>query len=257
MVRKSVLWSHKILISWFCALPCSVARERNFSPNYHSTKMHNKKSITFFAFLRQSLAVIWTLKPLLKHLFGASNFSQKLSKQISQQLRPGARTAWLRGRGRNKFWGAREVSLCEFEGARGHEKFIRVWIKRKRWRPTKKKVFSSKISTNSSCRLKILAMFHEFLSKDQKKSSSSQNFYEIQCVSTKITKIRAVNTNLGVFLGLNLHSNSPEPVNFFGAPSSLGEAQAVIWGGTAPECPLVAPGLQQLNTSTKWLKISN
>ena len=34
------------------------------------------------------------------------------------------------GVGRNKFWGAREVYLYEFEGARGHEKFIRVWIKR-------------------------------------------------------------------------------------------------------------------------------
>ena len=41
-----------------------------------------------------------------------------------------------------------------------------------------------------------------------------------------------------------MHSSSPEPVNFFGAQSSLGGAQfsfegaqAVIWGGTAPECP--------------------
>ena len=49
----------------------------------------------------------------------------------------------------------------------------------------------------------------------------SRNFYEIRCESTKITKIRVVNTNLGVF-GLDFHSNSPEPVNFFGAQSSLG-----------------------------------
>ena len=33
----------------------------------------------------------------------------------------------------------------------------------------KKKVFSSKISTNSGFHLKILAIFHEFLSEDQKK----------------------------------------------------------------------------------------
>ena len=86
---------------------------------------------------------------------------------------------------------------------------------------TKKKVFSSKISTNSGYRLKILAIFHEFLSEDQKKRSSSQKFYEIRCESTKITKIRAVNTNLGVLV-LDLHSNRPEPVNFFRAQSSLG-----------------------------------
>ena len=53
----------------------------------------------------------------------------------------------------------------------------------------------------------------------------------------------------GSLLGLDLHSNSHEPVNFFGAQSSLGRhnfrlgAQAVIWGGTVPECPPVAPGL--------------
>ena len=34
---------------------------------------------------------------------------------------------------------------------------------------TKKKVFSSKISTNSGYRLKILAIFHKFSSEDQKK----------------------------------------------------------------------------------------
>ena len=33
----------------------------------------------------------------------------------------------------------------------------------------KKKAFSSKISTNSGHRLKILAIFHEFLSVEQKK----------------------------------------------------------------------------------------
>ena len=72
--------------------------------------------------------------------------------------------------------------------------------------------------------------FHKFWSSSQnscdfsrilkcrtkKKRSSSQKFYEIRCESTKITKVRAVNTNLGV-LGLDLHFNSPEPVNFFGA----------------------------------------
>ena len=133
----------------------------------------------------------------------------------------------------------------------------------------KKKVFSSKISTNSSYRLKILAFFHEFFSEDQKKNkktkrSSSKNSYEIRCESAKITKIRAANTNLGV-LGLDLHCNSPEPVYYFGAQSSLGGAQfsfggaqfsfggaqAVIWGGTVLKCPPVAPGLCPLDFEEK------
>ena len=109
--------------------------------------------------------------------------------------------------------------------------------------------------------------FHKFWSSSQnscdfsrilkcrtkKKRSSSQKFYEIRCESTKITKIRVVNTNLGV-LGLDLHFNSPEPVNFFGAQSSLGGAQfsfgghkQSFGGGMAPECPPVAPGLGRLN----------
>ena len=39
----------------------------------------------------------------------------------------------------------------------------------------------------------------------------------------------AVNTNLGI-LGLDLHSNSPQPVNFFGAQSLLGGAQFSFGG---------------------------
>ena len=88
------------------------------------------------------------------------------------------------------------------------------------------------------------------------KRSLSQKFYEIRCESTKITKkqfllanSRAVNTKL-VVLGLDLQSSSPEPVNFFGARSSLGGAQFSFGGGTsshlrgtAPECPTLAPGL--------------
>ena len=108
-------------------------------------------------------------------------------------------------------------------------------------------VYSSVDQTN--IRLKILAIFHEFLSEDQKKRSLFQNFYEIRCESTKITKIRAVNTNLGV-LGLNLHFNSPESVNFFGAQSSLGGDTIFVWwgtnsilGGHGPGMPPVAPGL--------------
>ena len=61
--------------------------------------------------------------------------------------------------------------------------------------------------------------------------------------------LRKKKNNLGV-LGLDLHSSSPEPVNFFGAQSSLGGTQfsfggeqAVILGGHGPGMPPVAPGL--------------
>ena len=88
-----------------------------------------------------------------------------LSHLVSSHRRPGARIAWLGGR--YKFEKGQEKFIyVNSRGARGHEKFIPVWIKRTRWRP--KKIFSSKISTTSGYRLKILAMFHEFLSEDQK-----------------------------------------------------------------------------------------
>ena len=101
-----------------------------------------------------------------------------------------------------KFGGARKVYLCEFERSR--------------------EIYSSVDQT--------------YKVKTKKKRSSSQKFYEIRCESTKITKIRAVNTNLGV-LGLDLHSNSPESVNFLGAQSSLfhdfrlGEGHKQSFGG--------------------------
>ena len=99
----------------------------------------------------------------------------------------------------------------------------------------KKKVFSSKISTNSGYRLKILAIFHEFSCEDQKKKdqrSSSQKFNEIRCESTKSTKIRPVNTNLGV-LGLALHSNSPSLLISSGHSPRLG-GHKQSFGGTRP-----------------------
>ena len=138
------------------------------------------------------------------------------------------------------FWGgAREVYLYEFEGGMGaREVYLSVDETKKV--KTKKKVFTTRNSTHSGCRLKILAIFHELLSEDQKKkSSSSQKFYEIRCESTKITKKQfllasstTVNTNLGV-LGLDLHSSSPEHVNFFGAQFSLGGHNFRLGGCTS------------------------
>ena len=73
----------------------------------------------------------------------------------------------------------------------------------------------------------------------KKKRSSSQKCNEIRCQSTKILKTPVANTNLG----LDLHSSSPERVNFFGALSSLGGAQFLFgghkqsFGGHGPGMP--------------------
>ena len=78
--------------------------------------------------------------------------------------------------------------------------------------------------------------------KTKKKRSSSRKFHGIRCESTKTTKkqfllanSKAISTNLGA-LGLDLHSSSPEPVNLFGAQSSLG-AHKQSFGEARPGMP--------------------
>ena len=60
------------------------------------------------------------------------------------------------------FWGARKIYSCEFE--RGTRNLFVCGSNEKG--EDKKKVFSTKISTNSGYRLKILAIFPEFLNED-------------------------------------------------------------------------------------------
>ena len=84
-------------------------------------------------------------------------------------------------------WSNVSVNFFEFLSTEFARFFTIPLVKTKK----KRKVFSSGISTNSGFRFKILAIFHEFLSEDQnktKKRSSSQNFYEIRCESTKLRK---------------------------------------------------------------------
>ena len=66
------------------------------------------------------------------------------------------------------FGGAREVYLCEFERGTGAREIYSRMDQTNKVKIKKKKIFSSKIFTNSGYRLKILAIFHEFLSEDQK-----------------------------------------------------------------------------------------
>ena len=89
----------------------------------------------------------------------------------------------------------------------------------------KKKVFTE-IARGFPAEIRISSGFsgqkHVF-SKIKKKRSSSQKRHKIWCQSPK-------NTNLD----LDLRSRSHEPVNFFGAQSSLGGAQ-FLFGGTSSQ----------------------
>ena len=98
------------------------------------------------------------------------------------------------------------------KGARGHKKFIPVWIKRT--------MCVSKIQRDFPAEIGISSAFSNF----------------------KSTK----NTNLG----LDLRFKAPNLLISSGHSPCLGGtifvwgAQAVSWGGTAPVCPPVAPGLE-------------
>ena len=127
------------------------------------------------------------------------------------------------------FGGAWEVYLCEFE--RGTRNLFHCGSN-EQGEDQKKRSSVQKFPQILVIVSKFLRFFTNSLVMTKKKRSSSQNFYEIRCESTKITKIRAVNTNFEV-LGLDLHSTSPEPVNFFGAHYSLGGAKFSFRGGRA------------------------
>ena len=112
------------------------------------------------------------------HLTEADNPSLQNYRQNCnfQPDRPGARIASLGGAEIN-FGRAGEVYLCEFERGTGARE-IYSSVDQTNKVKTKKKVFSSKISTNSGNRLKILAIFHEFLSEDKKKDLQFNNFHK-------------------------------------------------------------------------------
>ena len=170
----------------------------------------------------------------------------KLNENRFPHSKQARRQDSVTGGSRNKFWGAREVYLCEFErGTGAREIYFRVNQTNKV--KTKKKGLQFKnfhkfwLSSQNSCDFSRILKWRP---KKKEKRFSSQKFNEMRYESTNITKIREVNTNLGVS-GLDLHFISHEPVNFFGAQSSLGGAQfsfggaqAVIWGARPRNAPL-------------------
>ena len=102
--------------------------------------------------------------------------------------------------------------------------------------------------------------------KKKKKRSLSQNFYEIRCEFTKLTKKQfllansmAVNTNLGV-LSLDLHSKRPSllilrsTVLVWGGHNFCLGGHKQSFGGHGPGITPVAPDLVRIRPSTnQWL----
>ena len=116
--------------------------------------------------------------------------------------RPGARIAWLGGR--NKFWGGHEnFILCEFERGTGARETYPGLVQMNLVRSKDWKRFSGR-------NRKFKRFFRPKTDDLQKKRSAKY-------------------TNLG----FDLHSSSPEPVNFFGAQSSLG-GHKQSFGGARP-----------------------
>ena len=117
------------------------------------------------------------------------------------------------------FGGAQEVYLCKFERDTGAREICPSLDQINKEKTKDSKEFSGR-------NREFKRFFRPKTGDLQKKRTSSQKCREIRCQSTKITKIPVANTNLG----LNLHSSSPELVNFFGAQSSFEGAQAVFGG---------------------------
>ena len=110
------------------------------------------------------------------------------------------------------FGGAREVYLGEFERGTGARE---IYLSLDQMNKVK-----TKDSKGFSGQNREFKRFFRSKTGDlqKKKRFSFQKCHEVRCQSTKSTKIIVANTNFG----LDLHSSSPEPVNFFGAQSSLG-----------------------------------
>ena len=83
--------------------------------------------------------------------------------------------------------GAREVYLCEFERGTGTRE-IYFSVDQTNKVKTKKKVFSSKISTNFGYRLKFLRFFTNSQAKTKKKGLRSKSFMKYGVSPQKLRK---------------------------------------------------------------------
>ena len=133
-------------------------------------------------------------------------------------------------------FGRHEKFICvNSRGAQGHEKFISVWIKWTRWRSKIQREFPAKIANSSGFSGREQVIF--------KKKKKRVFIPKMSWNPVSVHKKHENNSGKHQF-GLRFALSSLEPINFFGAQSSLGRAQfsfggaqAVIWGETAPICP--------------------
>ena len=166
------------------------------------------------------------------------------------------------GGGRNKFWGGTRSYSCEFKRGTGAREIYPNLDQINKVKTKNSNGFSAENrwsqKKRKSSSLELRGIFRP--KSEIQTFIPAQKCHEILCQSTKITKIPLTDTNLG----LNLHFSSPEPVNFIGAQSSLGGgtifdwgAQAVIWGGTAPESPRGAgPAMMTIKVENDEIPLS-
>ena len=127
------------------------------------------------------------------------------------------------------FRGAREVYSCEFE--KRTRNLSQSGLKEQGEDQRFKGIFRRN--------RKFKRFFRPKTGDFQKKRSLFQKCHEIRCQSTKTTKLLVANTNSG----LELHSSSPELVNFFGAQSSIGGVQFLFGGGRKQSFGGHGPGM--------------
>ena len=237
-----------VLISWYHSLT-ELRFSHNWNLSIHLTAFCSPKIYLCFKKRRHLWREVQSksigVSKISKTVF-TSNLCYNLTKIFSEyiaQSRPGAWIAWLGGGTERNFGGTR--SLFEYGSSEKGED------QRMKKRSSSRNFHKFWLSSQNSCD------FSRNRKWRPKKRSSSQNWNEIQRKFTKITKTqflltksRAVNTNLGN-LGLDLHSSSLELLISLGhSPRSGGTSSHL--GGTAPECPPVAPGLAQSNSIVLW-----
>ena len=124
-----------------------------------------------------------------------------------------------------------KVKTKNSEGFFGCNQKLKRFFSRRQVISKKKKVFTEILSDfPAEIRNSNVFSGRNWVISPPKKRSSSQKYHKIRCSPQKLRKYRSfANTNLG----LDLHSSSPKPVNFFEAQSSLGGAQ-FSFGGARP-----------------------
>ena len=147
------------------------------------------------------------------------------------------------------FGGAGEVYFCEFERSTGAREIYPSLVQtnkvktkfmgfsgRKQVISKKKRKFFTEIQWDFPAEIRNL---NGFSSRKQVISKKKGPYPENPVSDHENYENTVAYTNFGI----DLHSSCPEPVNFFGAQSSLGGGTRTHLGGHGRGMPPVAPGL--------------